>query len=531
MEVEEKQASATRIIFSSEARKQLLEGLTEAANAVTTTLGPRGKTVLIQREGKSPLVTKDGVTVSRSIRFKDPVKRMGAELIREAASQTNDEAGDGTTTATVLTYSLVKEGLKLLEAGFSAKELCLGITQAVAAVDAILVEKAVRLTTMKEIAQVATVSANGDSQMGDIIAKAMSLVGTDGVITVDDAKGTTTTLETAEGMKIERGYLSPYFVNNQEKMQCVYDESFLLVTDKKLSNLRELIPTLEYCVSQKRPLLIIAEDAEAEALQGLVLNRVKAQMAVCVIKAPGYGQHKIELLQDICVMTGAKLVSASTGVTLEDSKNALGKVKRFIVDAKGTTLVAPSSTRTAIEERVNELRTQLTDVTISIETMEKLRMRVAKLSKGIATIRVGGATEVEMIERKHRIEDALNATRAAAAEGIVPGGGAALARAGLSLKKVDIVDENIWSGWTIVREACLAPIRKIATNASMSPDLVLNQLVKAPETYGHNAVTGEVVDMLDAGIIDPCRVTRCALKNAASIATTFLQLDAVIVNE
>lgn len=529
---EEKVAKSTRIVFAADARKQLFSGLSIAADAVTTTLGPRGKTVLIQRDGKPPIATKDGVTVSRSIKLKDPVQRMGAELIREAASQTNDEAGDGTTTASMLTYAMVKEGLKYLEAGHPAKELCRGITDAVSYVDRLLVANATMLTTTEEIAQVATVSANGDRQMGEIIAKAIGLVGADGVITVEDAKGTSTTLETVEGMKIERGYLSPYFVNNQDKMQSVWEDACVLITDKKLSTLRELVPVLEYTSQQRKPLLIIAEDVEGEALQGLVLNRVKANLAVCAIKAPGYGQHKIELLNDICIMTGAKLVSSSTGVSLSDAQKSLGKVRKFITDAKSTTLVAPGETRAAIEQRVEEIRTQLTDVTLSIEASDKLRMRAAKLSKGVASVRVGGATEVEMVERKHRIEDALNATRAAVADGIVPGGGAALARIGMSMcRPKDVISDEVWKGWQVVKESCLAPLKKIASNAGVSPDVVLLEVAAAPSTHGYNAAIAHIEDMLAAGIIDPCRVTRCAIKNAASVANTFLQLDAVIVDE
>lgn len=522
----------TQIIFSGDARKQLWAGMKIAASAIGCTLGPRGRTVLIQRQGQSPLVTKDGVSVSRSIKLKDPVERMGAQLIQEAASQTNEVAGDGTTTAVVLTQAMVQEGLKLLEAGFSAKELCDGITHACSRVEAELVRTAKQLTTSEEIAQVGTISANGDELIGQLIAQAMDKVGRDGIITVEDAKGMSTTLEVVEGMQFDRGYLSPYFITNPERMIATYQDALVLVTDKKLSNLRELIPMLERVVQAQKALLIIADDVEGEALQGLVLNRVKSQLPVVAIKAPGYGRHRDELLQDICVLTGAKLVSSATGVGLNEATSALGKVKKFVVDAKGTILVGSGATKDQIDKHIVDLRTLLGDVTLGTEEIAKLKTRVAKLAGGVAIIKVGGATEVEMCERKYRIEDALNATRAAAEEGIVPGGGMALINVYRALggENANIVPKSEAMGAGIVMKACLAPLRCIAENAGVSPDVVLNELDRHP-SLGYNAATAEYVDLVAAGVIDPVKVTRSALKNAASIAVTFLSLDAIVCEE
>ena len=522
----------TRVLFKTDARRQLFEGLEIAAEAVATTLGPKGKTALIQRKGESPIVTKDGVTVSKSVKLKDPVKRMGAELIREAASQTNEIAGDGTTTATVLTYSMVKEGLKLLDAGYSSKDLCAGLRKACSVVDTSLANLAKRLTTSEEIAQVGTISANGDTKIGELIAAAMEKVGRDGIITVEDAKGMTTTLEVVEGMQFDRGYLSPYFVTNPERMNVTYNDARVLVTDKKLSNLRELVPVLEKVMQSRQPLLIIAEDVEGEALQGLVLNRVNANLPVVAVKSPGYGQHKNELLNDISVLTGAKLISASTGLKLETATlQDLGTVKRIVVDAKNTTIVGTGATRPHVDQHVENLRTQLQDVTLTTDEVTKLKVRIAKLASGVAIIRVGGATEVEMVERKYRIEDALNATRAAAEEGIVPGGGMALATIAVDLKdSLGHLNPEEAMGASIVAKACLAPLRRISENAGVIPEVVLKELQDKPGK-GYNAATGEYVDLIAAGVIDPVKVTRTALKNASSVATTFMSLDAIIFED
>jgi len=537
MNFHENPQTTTKVIFSNEARKRLFKGLSIAAEAVGCTLGPKGKTVLIQRQGDAPLVTKDGVTVSKSIKLKDPVERMGADLIRESASQTNDVAGDGTTTATVLTHAMVKEGLKLLDAGYPARELCKGIERACARVDAELVLAAKQLTTSDEIAQVGTISANGDAVIGKLIAEAMDKVGRDGIITVEDAKGMATTLDVVEGMQFDRGYLSPYFVTNPERMTVTYSDALVLVTDKKLSNLRDLIPLLERVVQSQKSLLIVADDVDGDALQGLVLNRVKSNLPVVAIKAPGYGQHRDELLRDICVLTGATLVSSATGIGLDKAEiSTLGKLKKVVVDAKSSTLVGTGATRDAVEKHVSDLRLQLEDVTLGAEETLKLKHRIAKLASGVAIIRVGGVTEVEMVERKYRIEDALNATRAAAEEGIVPGGGMALVNVHRVLggELAGGVPDDEQMGAALVMKSCLAPLRRIVENAGATADVVLGELSRLRQpglNLGYDAARGTYVDLITAGVVDPVKVTRTALKHAASVAVTFLSLDAVVCEE
>lgn len=532
---ESKTTSCTKVVFSSDARKSLFKGLEVVANAVGATLGPKGKCVLIQQEGESPIVTKDGVTVSKSVKLRDPIARMGAQLIKEAASQTNDTAGDGTTTSTVLTHAMVKSGLKLLEAGYSAKELCDGIESGTSTLLEILRSSARQLTTAEEIAQIGTISANGDRKIGELLAEAMDKVGRDGIITVDDAKGTSTSLTMMEGMQMDRGYLSPYFITNSEKMHAAYVDAKLLLVDGKISSMRDMVPLLEKVSQSKTPLLIIADDVEGEALQGLVINRVNGSLPVVAIKSPGYGQHKEDLLRDISVMTGAKISSAATGLKLgQMTMSDLGSLKKFVVDAKSTTLVATGATKDVIDKHVADLRSQLQDITLTVDELTKLRTRIAKLASGVALIKVGGATEVEMIERKYRIEDALHATRAAAEEGIVPGGGMALFNAWLEFTSLNSID-SLHPGEKVVLEACLAPIRKIVENAGHSKEVVVNELQRrktseAPN-LGYNAATNEYVDMLEDGVIDPVKVTRTALRNAASVATTFLSLDAVIVED
>lgn len=528
----------TRVVFSREARKELFSGLDLTAEAVSCTLGPRGKTVLIQKDGSSPIITKDGVTVSKSINLKDPLKRMGSELIREAASRTNEVAGDGTTTATVLTHAMVKSGLKLLEAGYPAQELCTGINLATQKVLDHLNSSAKLLTTSQEIAQVGTISANGDKNIGDLIAQAMEKVGRDGIITVEDAKGMTTSLEVVEGMQFDRGYLSPYFVTNSEKMNVMYHDAKVLLTDKKISSLKEIIPVLEKVVQSRIPLLIIAEDIEGEALQGLVVNKLNANLQVVAIKSPGFGKHKEELLNDISVLTGANLISATTGTKLESvTLQDLGSLKKLITDAKSTTLVATGQTKEKVDQHVKDLRFQLNDVTLSMDEVTKLKVRIAKLASGVAVIKVGGATELEMVERKYRIEDALNATKAAADEGIVPGGGMALFNALDSLidPTLDNMDSSIKAGISIVKDACISPIRRISQNAGQSSDVTIKELQRldaaVKKTTGYDASNDKFVDMIQAGIVDPAKVTKTALKNAASVTTTFLSLDTVIVED
>lgn len=524
---------STKVIFGSEARKGLLKGLNTVASAVGSTLGPKGKLVLIQQEGESPIVTKDGVTVSKSIRLKDPIEKMGAQLIKESASQTNETAGDGTTTATILTQAMVKAGLKLLEAGYSTKELCDGIQRGTDKIDKLLSMSAKQLSKTDEVAQIATISANGDSKIGELIADAMTKVGQDGIISVEEAKGTSTGLEVVEGMQVDRGYLSPYFVTNPEKMHASYSDVKVLLADHKLSSMRDLLPLLEKVIQSRTPLLIVADDVEGEALQGLVVNKVNANLPVVAIKSPGYGQHKEELLQDIACLTGAKIASASTGLKVNQLQmNDLGTLKKVVVDAKTATFVANGNTKSAIDIKLSELKMQMQDITLSPEELHKLRVRIAKLSCGVALIKVGGSTEMEMIERKHRIEDALHATRAAVECGIVPGGGMALYNAWQSIQ-----GHSLSQGEKVAFEACLAPIEKIVKNAGLSPEVVINELGRMRngkddvETLGFNASTAEYVDMLKEGIIDPVKVTRTALKNASSVAITFLSLDAVVVED
>ena len=522
----------TKVVFSNAARKTLLSGMDIAAKAVGCTMGPKGKTVLIQKDdNSSPIVTKDGVTVSKSIKLKDPVQRMGAQLICEAASRTNEVAGDGTTTSTILAYALSSEGMKLLEAGYSSKELCEGIDKAASIVDDFILKMSKKLTLKDEIENVGTISANGEVSVGKIIADAMERVGNDGIITVEDAKGMNTTLDVVEGMQFDRGYLSPYFVTNNEKMNAVYSDSFVLVCDKKLSSLKDLIPILEQVVQSQKGLLIIAEDIEGEALQGLILNRLKSGLNIVAVKAPGYANHRIELLNDICVLTNAQLVSSSTGLSLDKVKlSNLGKCKKFIVDAKSTTIVGNSSTKENVNKHIQELKTQLEDITLDTVDIQKLKTRIAKLSSGVAVIKVGGATELEMIEKKYRIEDALNATKAAAEEGIIPGGGIALAMASFELKK-----HTQTEGMKIVEKGCLAPIKQIVSNADISYDVVIDKLeasnLNKDSVVGYNASNNSYEDLLKSGVIDPVKVTRTALKNAVSVAKTFLMLNAVICEE
>jgi chaperonin GroEL len=521
----------TKIEFDSNARKHLYRGLSAAAQAVGCTLGPRGKTVLIQRRGALPVTTKDGVTVAKAINLEDPVERMGAELVKEAASQTNDEAGDGTTTATVLTSVMVLEGMKLLEAGYASTKLVSGMHKAVEIITQSLKQHATPVDTVDQIVQVGTISANGDVKIGKIIADAMDRVGRDGIITVEDAKGTSTTMDAVEGMQFDRGYLSPFFVTNNDKMNATYSDTYVLVTDRTLNTLKELVPVLEYVVRTQRSLLIIADGVEGEALQALVLNRLKTNLQVVAVKAPGYGPSRVELLNDICAMTGAKLVSASTGISLEAvTHNELGTCKKIVVDAKSTTIVGDGKHTQAVQDRLSDLRSQLENVTLDVEDVSALRVRIAKLSGGVAIIKVGGATEIEMVERKYRIEDALHATRAATEEGIVPGGGSALIHACRVADFRDVWDKEEIAGVEAVRRACFAPLRLIVQNAGGSPDVIVNELAKdcGEARRGYDAMKNEFVDMYISGVIDPVKVTRVALQNAASIATTFLTLDAVI---
>lgn len=524
----------TSVLFDKEARLKLKRGVDIAAEAVSCTLGPKGKTVIIQKKDSAPIVTKDGVTVSKSINLKDPVERMGADLVKEASSRTNEVAGDGTTTSTILTHALITEGLKMLEGGYTCLSLVKGLEIGSRRMIDHLKSHAVLITKKDEIANVGKISANNDSWIGDLVATAMSKVGKDGFITVEDAKGMETSLDVVEGMHIERGYLSSYFVTNNDKMHALYQDAKILITDKKISSIKEILPILEMIHNNNMPLLIIAEDIEGEALQTLVVNRTKSNLKVVAIKAPGYGEHRNELLQDMCVLTGATLISSNTGLSLEKTTlQQLGTCKKIIVDSKSTVLVAPTLTKNSIEERLEELRTQMQDISLTQNDLLKLKMRIAKLSSGIGVIKVGGSTEVEMIERKYRIEDALHATRAAVEEGVVPGGGTALIYAANTIDFSDVKDKEVQVGIDIVKKACYAPLKRIIQNGDNSSDVIINELLKMKyeEGIGYNAATNEFGNMWELGIIDPVKVTRTALENAVSVAITFLTLDAVIYFE
>lgn len=529
----------TDVISGNLARQQIFEGISKAAAAVGCTMGPSGKTVLIQNDGDlAPIVTKDGVTVSKAIRLKDRLQRMGADLVREAASRTNDVAGDGTTTSTVLTHALVAEGMKLMNSGFALPELRSGVELGLATICEELQRISVKvpLTTRDALVQVASISANNDLELGNIVADAIIASGVDGIVSVEDAKGTITSMSHVKGVQIDRGYLSPYFINVQEKMCVDYEGAYILITDKKVSSLSEIIPILEAVLQRQRPLLIIADEVEGDAIQGLVLNRLKSNAPFVAIKAPGYGVERNALLDDLCTITGATKVSSSTGLSLKDvTLEQLGTVKRLIVDSRSTTFVSHETRTPQVEERISLLREQLTGI-VDADEAGVLSRRIAKLAGGVAVVRVGGATEVEMIERKYRIEDALNATRAAVSDGIVPGGGAALLHSsGAALD--DLLSRtqsfDMQQGIKLLRTACRSPLYWIVKNADLSVDVVLDRIRRDAKDarWGYNVKTDTVCDMLSAGIIDPVHVTRTALQNAVSVALTFLSLDAAITSE
>jgi chaperonin GroEL len=526
--------SNSEILFGKEAREKLYAGLQTAAKAVTTTMGPKGKTVVIKTgDGNIPIVTKDGVTVSKSIKLKDPAQRIGADLLKEASSRTNDVAGDGTTTSSMLTWSLVEEGLKSLNNGDDAIELCKGIEAASGLVLLNLKAMAKPIDDKEWIVNVGTISANGDKAIGELIAEAMEKVGRDGIITVEDATGMSTTLEVVEGMQFDRGFVSPLFVTNPEKMNVTYQDCMILVTDRKITTIREMVPLLESIQRNSKPLLIIADDIEGEALHALAINKVQNVLKVVAIKAPGFGSLKDQLLEDIAVLTGANIISDKRGTSLEKvTLNDLGKAKKITVDGKSTVIVGNGSSADKISEHVSNLKTLCEDIKLPNDERTVIKNRIAKLSAGAAIIRVGGSTEVEMKERKYRIEDALNATMAAVDEGIFAGGGMALLKSRDCLSELRKSDHShsFKNGVEIVWKSCAAPFRKIVENAGVIPEMILSELSKNEnKDMGYNAATGDIVNMIEAGIIDPARVTRTALENAVSVANTFLTLDAVVV--
>ncbi len=518
---------AKEIHFSDNARSGLFEGVTKLADAVKVTMGPRGRNVLIQKSFGAPHITKDGVSVAREIELSDTLENMGAQLVKEVASNTADEAGDGTTTATVLAHSIFKEGLRNITAGANPIEVKRGMDKASAAIIDELKKIAKEVKDKKEIAQVATISANSDATIGNLIAEAMEKVGKDGVITVEEAKGINDDLEVVEGMQFDRGYLSPYFVTNSEKMTCELENPLLLITDSKITSLKDLIPVLEQIQQSGRPLLIIADDVEGEALATLVLNRLKGVLNIAAVKAPGFGDRKKEMLKDIAILTGGNVITEELGLSLDKATLAdLGQAARVVIDKDNTVIVDGKGDKAAVEARVKEIRIQIENTTSEYDK-EKLQERLAKLAGGVAVIKVGAATETEMKEKKDRVDDALSATKAAVDEGIVIGGGAALVRAAKAVNLELEGDEQV--GADIIIRAVYAPMKQIAENAGFDAGVVADKVANSDDAnVGFNAATGEYVDMLEAGIIDPLKVERVALQNATSVASLLLTTEATV---
>ena len=519
---------AKDIIYAEECRQAILRGVNKLAEAVKVTLGPRGRNVVLEKKFGSPTSTKDGVTVAKEIELEDPKENRGAQLVREVASKTSEVAGDGTTTATVLAQAIYREGVKAVTAGANPMDLKRGIEKAVEkAVEEI--KKLSKPVSGKAIAQVGTISANNDETIGEIIAQAMEKVGKDGVITVEEAKGLETSLEIVEGMQFDRGYLSPYFVTDAERMECVLENPYILIHEKKISNMRDLLPLLEQVAKSGRPLMIIAEDVEGEALATLVVNKLRGTLQVCAVKAPGFGDRRKAMLEDIAILTGGKCITEDLGIKLENLKiEDLGQAKKITADKDNTTIVEGRGKRTDTEGRVKQIRAQIEETTSDYDR-EKLQERLAKLVGGVAIIKVGAATETEMKEKKARVEDAMHATKAAVEEGIVPGGGIALVRAIPALEKLKEKSEDVQTGINIVRRALEEPIRQIAINAGYEGSIIVQQAKeKDKPPVGFDAYTGKWVDMFEAGIIDPTKVCRTALQNAASIAALMLTTEALV---
>jgi chaperonin GroEL len=522
--------AAKDVYFASDARDRMLRGVNILANAVKVTLGPKGRNVVIEKSFGAPRSTKDGVSVAKEIELSDKFENLGAQLIREVASKTNDKAGDGTTTATVLAQAIVVEGTKSVAAGMNPMDLKRGVDKAVLHVVEQIKASSKKVTTNQEIAQVGAISANGDKEIGDMIARAMEKVGNEGVITVEEAKSLETELDVVEGMQFDRGYLSPYFITNADKMEVQLEDALILLSEKKLSSLQPLLPVLEAVVQSSRPLLIIAEDIEGEALATLVVNKLRGGLRVAAVKAPGFGDRRKAMLEDIATLTGGQLISEDLGIKLENvTLDMLGKAKKVSITKDDTTIVDGAGDKADIEARISQIKRQIEDTTSDYDK-EKLQERLAKLAGGVAVVRVGGSTEVEVKERKDRVDDALNATRAAVEEGIVPGGGVALLKASLSLDglKGDNADQN--AGINIVRRALQAPIRQIAENAGVEGSIVVGKILEnSSVTFGFNAQTEEYVDLISAGIIDPAKVVRTALQDAASVAGLMITTEAAIV--
>ncbi len=521
--------AAKDVKFSGDARERMLRGVETLANAVKVTLGPKGRNVVLDKSFGAPRITKDGVTVAKEIELEDKFENMGAQMVREVAQKTNDLAGDGTTTATVLAASIVKEGAKSVAAGMNPMDLKRGIDIAVAAVVEDIKKRSKKVASSSEVAQVGTISSNGDAAVGKMIAEAMQKVGNEGVITVEEAKALDTEVEIVEGMQFDRGYLSPYFITNAEKMVAELEDAFVLLHEKKLSGLQAMLPVLEAVVQSGKPLLIIAEDIEGEALATLVVNKLRGGLKVAAVKAPGFGDRRKAMLEDIAILTGGQLIAEDLGIKLESVTTAmLGRAKKIVIEKEKTTIVDGAGKKKEIEARVNQIKAQIEETTSDYDR-EKLQERLAKLAGGVAVIRVGGATEIEVKEKKDRVEDALNATRAAVEEGIVPGGGVALLRAKKSVGKLTNANADVQAGINIVLKALEAPIRQIAENSGVEGSIVVNKITEnKSETYGFDAQTEEYVDMLDKGIVDPAKVVRAALQDAASVAGLLVTTEAMI---
>ncbi|RIA44358.1 chaperonin GroEL [Hephaestia caeni] len=521
--------AAKEVKFASDARDRMLRGVDTLANAVKVTLGPKGRNVVIEKSFGAPRITKDGVTVAKEIELADKFENMGAQMLREVANKQNDKAGDGTTTATVLAQAIVREGSKAVAAGMNPMDVKRGIDLAVGAVVKDLEVHAKKVDANSEIAQVATISANGDEEVGRILAEAMEKVGNEGVITVEEAKSLETELETVEGMQFDRGYLSPYFITNAEKLKVELDDPYILIHEKKLSNLQALVPLLEKVVQSGRPLLIIAEDVEGEALATLVVNKLRGGLKIAAVKAPGFGDRRKAMLEDIAILTGGNVVSEDLGIKLENvTINMLGRAKKVVIDKDNTTIIDGVGQKTDIDGRVAQLRQQI-ETTTSDYDREKLQERVAKLAGGVAVIRVGGATEVEVKEKKDRVDDALHATRAAVEEGILPGGGIALLRAIKALDGLKAANDDQQSGIDIIRRALRAPARQIAENAGEDGAYIVGKLLESSDyNWGFNAATAEYQDLVQAGVIDPAKVVRTALQDAASVASLLITTEALV---
>jgi chaperonin GroEL len=521
--------AAKDVKFSGDARERMLRGVDTLANAVKVTLGPKGRNVVLDKSFGAPRITKDGVTVAKEIELEDKFENMGAQMVREVAQKTNDLAGDGTTTATVLAQAIVREGAKSVAAGMNPMDLKRGIDIAVNAVVKDIEKRAKKVGSPAEVAQVGTISSNGDAKIGQMIAKAMQKVGNEGVITVEEAKALETDVEIVEGMQFDRGYISPYFITNAEKMLAELEDAYILLHEKKLFGLQSMLPVLEAVVQSGKPLVIIAEDVEGEAIATLVVNKLRGGLKVAAVKAPGFGDRRKAMLEDIAILTGGQLISEDLGIKLENVTTAmLGRAKKVIIEKEKTTIVHGAGKKADIEARVQQIKAQIEETTSDYDR-EKLQERLAKLAGGVAVIRVGGATEVEVKEKKDRVEDALNATRAAVEEGIVPGGGVALLRAKKAVGRIHNENPEVQAGINIVLKALESPLRQIAENAGVEASLVVGKIMdEKSETYGFDAQDEKYVDMIDAGIVDPTKVVRTALQNAASVAGLLVTTEAMV---